>query len=188
MFKKILISTILAASLFAGEYDLDMSHSGVGFSIKHLMISNVKGKFKNFNGTFSFDEKKNIIQKLEGTVEVGSIDTEIQKRDEHLKSSDFFDAAKFPKMKLVMTKYIPGKKPKLVADLTIKNVTKSVTFDVDMGGYAEDPNGNEKVGFSLNGVINRKDFGLNWNKAMETGGFVVGDEVKISIDLEGNKK
>ncbi len=188
MLKKLMISAVLASGLFAGDYTLDMTHSGVGFSIKHLMISNVKGKFKSFNGNFSFDEKKNIIQKLDGTVEVMSIDTEIQKRDEHLKSADFFDAAQFPKMTLVMTKFIGGKKPKVIANLTIKNITKSVTFDADIGGYAEDPNGNEKVGFSLNGTINRKDFGLNWNKAMETGGFVVCDEVKISIDLEGNKK
>jgi len=188
MFKKIILSVALAISMFAGDYTLDQTHSGVSFSIKHLMVSNVKGKFKSFNGGFGFDEKKNIITKLDGTVDIFSLDTDIQKRDEHLKSPDFFDAAKYPKMSFVMTKFIPGKKPKLEGKLTIKDVTKVVVFDVDMGGAAVDPWGVKKVGFSLNGIINRKDFGLNWNKAMETGGFVVGDEVKISIDIEGNAK
>jgi polyisoprenoid-binding protein YceI len=188
MLKKFLLSTVAAAALFAGDYTLDMSHSGVGFSIKHLMVSNVKGKFKVYDGNFSYDEKAKKLTKLEGTVDVASIDTEIQKRDDHLRSADFFDAAKFPKMSLVMTKFIPGKKPKVEAKLTIKDVTKVVLFDADIGGAAVDPWGTKKAGFSLTGVINRKDFGLTWNKSLETGGFVVGEEVKISIDLEGNSK
>jgi polyisoprenoid-binding protein YceI len=188
MLKKIIISTALAAALFAGDYTLDMTHSGVGFSIKHLMVSNVKGKFKVYDGNFSFDEKAGKITKLEGVVDVASIDTEIQKRDDHLRSADFFDATKFPKMDFVMTKFTAGKKPKVEAKLTIKGVTKTVVFDADIGGAAVDPWGTKKAGFSLTGVINRKDFGLNWSKSLETGGFVVGDEVKLSIDLEGNAK
>jgi len=187
MFKKFLLSSVLAAALFAGDYSLDMSHSGVGFSIKHLMVSNVKGTFKTYDGAFSFDEKKNAITKLEGTVDVASVNTDIQKRDDHLRSADFFDAAKFPKMTFVMTKFTGGKKPKVEGKLTIKDVTKVVVFDAEIGGAAEFM-GTKKVGFSLTGNIKRKDFGLNWNKALETGGFVVGDDVKITIDLEGNEK
>lgn len=188
MFKKILLSAVLATTIFAGDYTLDVTHSSVGFSVKHLMVSNVKGKFKSYDGSFSFDEKKNIIQKFEGNVDVSSVDTDIQKRDEHLKSADFFDAAKYPKMKFVMTKFTPGKKAKMTGNLTIKETTKPVVFDVEIGGAAEDMQGNKKVGLSLNGVIKRKDFGLNWNKALESGGFVVGDDVKISIEIEGNEK
>ena len=188
MLKKLIVSTVLAASLFAGDYTLDMTHSGVGFSVKHLMVSNVKGKFKAFDGSFSFDEKTKAVTKLEGIVDVASIDTDIQKRDDHLRSADFFDAAKFPKMKFVMTKFINGKKPKIEGKLTIKDITKTIIFDADIGGAAVDPWGTKKAGFSFNGVINRKDFGLNWNKTLEAGGFVVGDEIKISIDLEGNEK
>ena len=188
MLKKILLSTALAAALFAGDYSLDMTHSEVGFNIKHLMISNVKGQFKSFDGNFSYDEKAKKITKLEGLVDVASITTGIDKRDEHLKSADFFDAAKYPKMYFVMTKFVPGKKPKVEGKLTIKDVTKTVVFDADIGGTAVDPYGNKKAGISLNGAINRQDFGLKWNKAMESGGFVVADEVKITIDLEGNAK
>ena len=188
MLKKILLSTLLAVSLFAGDYTLDMAHSGVSFSVKHLMISNVKGEFKKFTGTFSFDEKTNAITKLDGTVDVTTIDTGIGQRDKHLKSADFFDAEKYPKMTFVMTKFIPGKKPKVEGKLTIKTTTKDVVFDADIGGTAEDPNGNKKAAFSLYGVIKRQDYGLNWNKAMEAGGFVVGDDVKISIDLDGYQK
>ena len=188
MFKKLLLSAALAATLFAGDYTIDASHSSVNFSVKHLMVSNVKGDFKTFDGNFTFDEKAKTISKLEGIVDVASIDTGIAKRDDHLKSADFFDATKFPKINFVMTKYTAGKKPKLEGKLTMKGVTKVVSFDVDMGGAATDPYGNSKAGFSLNGTINRKDFGLNWNKTLESGGFVVGDDIKIVIDLEGNGK
>ncbi len=187
MLKKIMLSAVVAAiSLFAGDYTLDNTHSSVGFNIKHLMVSNVSGKFNTYSGVFGFDEKGNIITKLEGSVDVSSVNTGIDKRDEHLKSSDFFDAAKFPKMTFVMTKFIGGKKPKVEGKLTIKDTTKTVQFDADIGGMAIDPWGTKKVGFSLSGMISRKDYGLNWNKALETGGFVVGDAVKITIDIEGN--
>lgn len=188
MFKNSLLSIALAASLFAGDYVIDNSHSNIGFSVKHLAVSNVKGNFKAYDGNFSFDEKTKQITKLEGVVDVASVDTGIAKRDDHLKNADFFDAAKFPKMSFVMTKFIPGKKPKVEGKLTIKDVTKPVVFDVEIGGAATDPWGTKKAGFSLSGQINRKDFGLSWNKTMESGGFVVGEDVKLTIDLEGNSK
>lgn len=181
------LSSITALSLYAGDYSLDKSHSQVGFSVKHLGISNVKGYFKNFDGQYSLDEKTLTLTKLTGTVEVNSINTDIDKRDNHLKSADFFDVAKFPTMNLVMVKYKGNKNSgKLTANLTIKNVTKPVIFDVAIGGIAEWM-GTTKSSMTLTTKINRKDFGLTWNKTLETGGFVVGDEVKITIDIEGDK-
>lgn len=188
MFRKILLSTAIAAALFAGEYTLDSTHSSVNFSVKHLMVSSVKGDFKTFDGNFTFDEKAKKIIKLEGIVDAASVDTGIVKRDDHLRSADFFDVVKFPKMYFIMTKYIDGKKPKVEGKLTIKGITKVVVLDADIGGAVTDPNGNNKAGFSLNGAINRKDFGLTWNKALESGGFVVSDDIKITIDIEGNGK
>lgn len=178
---------VLCASAFAGDYTLDNSHSSVAFSVKHLMISNVKGKFNAFDGNFSFDEKTKKITKFEGTVDTASVDTGIQKRDDHLKSADFFDVAKFPKMKFVMTKFTPlkGGAAKIAGKLTIKNTTKPIVFDAQISEAVQDMAGDTRVGISLSSKINRKDFGLNWNKALETGGFVVGDEIKIDIELEG---
>lgn len=188
MLKKVLLSAVVAASLFAGDYVVDSAHSNVGFSVKHLAVSNVKGNFKTYDGNFSFDEKTKQITKLEGVVDVATVDTGIAKRDDHLKSADFFDAAKFPKMSFVMTKFIPGKKPKVEGKLTIKDVTKPVVFDVEIGGAATDPWGVKKAGFALSGQINRKDFGLTWNKVLETGSLAIGEEVKLAIDIEGNSK
>lgn len=186
----IFTATVFGVSAFAADYELDKSHSSVGFSIKHLMISNVKGKFKNFDGSFSVDDKSGKLTKLEGTAEVASIDTDIQKRDEHLKSPDFFDAVKYPKMNFVMSKFTPTKtgKGKIAGNLTIRGTTKPVVFDAEVSKAVEDMSGNKKLAVSMSAKINRKDFGLNWNKAMEAGGFVVGDEVSISIELEGTAK
>ncbi len=181
---------VFGVSSFAADYELDKSHSSVGFSIKHLMISNVKGKFKNFDGNFSVDDKSGRLTKLEGAVEVASIDTDIQKRDDHLRSGDFFDAAKHPKMTFVMGKFTPTKsgKGKISGNLTIRGTTKPVVFDAEVSKAVEDMYGNKKIGVAMSAKINRKDFGLNWNKAMEAGGFVVGDEVSISVELEGTAK
>lgn len=181
---------VFGVSSFAADYELDKSHSSVGFSIKHLMISNVKGKFKNFDGNFSVDDKSGRLTKLEGAVEVASIDTDIQKRDDHLRSGDFFDAAKHPKMTFVMSKFTPTKsgKGKISGNLTIRGTTKPVIFEAEVSKAVEDMYGNKKIGVAMSAKINRKDFGLNWNKAMEAGGFVVGDEVSISVELEGTAK
>lgn len=185
-----LAALLLGASVFATDFELDGSHSSVGFSVKHLMVSNVKGKFKKFDGNFSYDEKSKKISALEGIVETASVDTDIQKRDDHLRSADFFDSAKFPKMNFVMTKYTPLKagKAKVAGNLTIKGITKPVIFDAEVSSPVKDPWGGTRIGMTLTSQINRKDFGLNWNKALEAGGFVVGDEIKISVELEGIAK
>lgn len=189
-FKTILLASLICGSAFATEFGLDSTHSSVGFSVKHLMVSNVKGKFNVFDGNFSVDGKTNRLTRFEGLVDVSSVDTDVQKRDDHLKSPDFFDVVKYPKMSFVMSKFTPlkGSKSKVIGNLTIKNITKSVVFDTQTSQIVKDMQGNDRIGITLNSKINRKDFGLNWNKALETGGFVVGDEIKINVELEGIAK
>ena len=177
-----LISILAAGALFAGTYNVDKSHSNVGFKVKHLMISNVSGKFDKFNGSFEYDEKTNTLKKLTGEAEVASINTENEKRDGHLKSADFFDAANHPKLTFTLDK-VDG--DKAYGKLTMRGVTKDVELDLENNGTVTDPWGNKRVGLELTGKINRKDFGLNWNKALEAGGVVVGETVKLEVTLEG---
>lgn len=189
--KRISLLTILStlfltlSLLHADNYMLDKSHSSVTFKVKHMMISNVNGIFKDFDAVIGFDEKSKKLTKLEGTVQVASIDTGIEKRDNHLRSDDFFAADKHPTMTFKMAKVTDDA---VTGDLTIRGITKTVSFDLDFGGVATDPWGNERMGFELSGKINRKEFGLTWNKALETGGVLVGDTVKMTIAVEAIKK
>ncbi|MBV5321884.1 MAG: polyisoprenoid-binding protein [Sulfuricurvum sp.] len=184
--KKSLFATVMATLMIgsscvsAAVYKVDPSHSTVGFKVKHMMISTVTGKFGNFSGTYDLD--KGVFKSLSGAIKADSIDTGIVKRDDHLRSADFFDVAKFGDITFVMSS---ATKSKMTGNLTIHGITKKVVLDVDMGGVVEDPWGNQRSGFVLNGKINRKDFGLNWNKAIEAGGVVVGDEVKMVVEIEG---
>ena len=184
--KKTFLATVLAGLLLgstglsAALYKVDPSHSTVGFKVKHMMISTVTGKFGNFSGSYDLD--KGQFKSLKGEIKSASIDTGIVKRDDHLRSADFFDATKFGDITFVMTS---ASKDKMIGNLTIRGITKKVTLDIDMGGTVTDPWGNERSGFVLNGQVNRRDFGLNWNKAIEAGGVVVGDEVKLVIEIEG---
>lgn len=173
----VLMSTTMAS---AALYKVDPSHSTVGFKVKHMMISTVTGKFNNFNGTY--DLEKGFFKSLSGKIKADSIDTGITKRDDHLRSADFFDVANFGDITFVMTS---ATKSKMTGNLTIRGVTKKVTMNIEMGGVVEDPWGNQRSGFVLSGKINRKDFGLNWNKAIEAGGVVVGDEVQLVVEIEG---
>lgn len=179
----ILASLLSAGTLFGGNYNVDVSHSNVAFKVKHMMVSNVKGQFDTFSGTFEYDEKTKSLVALHGEVDVNSIDTQIEKRDAHLKGEDFFDVAKYPSMSLTLVKV---KGDKAYVKLTMHGVTKEIEMELETSGAViKDPWGNTRTGLSLSGVINRKDFGLNWNKVMEAGGVVVGEDVKISIELEG---
>ena len=168
----VLMSTTMAS---AALYKVDPSHSTVGFKVKHMMISTVTGKFNNFNGTY--DLEKGVFKSLSGNIKADSIDTGITKRDDHLRSADFFDVANFGDITFVMTS---ATKSKMTGNLTIRGVTKKVTMNIEMGGVVEDPWGNQRSGFVLSGKINRKDFGLNWNKAIEAGGVVVGTKYSWS--------
>ena len=183
-------SFAIALSAQAADYKIDPDHSTVGFKIKHLAISSVPGRFTEFGGTFSFDPAKIESSKAEVKVGVKSINTEQTKRDNHLRGPDFFNVEAHPDMTFKTTKIEPGSKDefKAVGELTINGVTKPVTLDVTFGGAAKDPFGNERAAFSATTKINRKDFGLTWNKALESGGLLVGEDVNISIEVEGIKQ
>lgn len=179
----VLASMLSVGTLFAGTYNVDVDHSDVAFKVKHMMISNVKGQFDKYSGTFEYDEKTNTLQSLKGTVDVNSINTQNAKRDTHLKSADFFDVKKYPLMTLTLTK-VEG--DTAYTQLTLHGITKEVKMELELSGRViKDPWGNSRTGLSLSGKINRKDFGLNWNQMIEAGGVMVGDIVKISIELEG---
>jgi polyisoprenoid-binding protein YceI len=183
---KIISLSFLSLSLAsATPYTLDDSHTQVGFSVKHLMITNVKGEFKTYNADIDFDAKTKKFKTFKADVETKSVDTGIEKRDEHLRSEDFFLSEKFPKMTFVMKSYkADGNKGKMSGDLTIKDVTKAVTLDVDDIATVKDFQGNNRVGFTLKGKINRVDYGLKWNKALEAGGLAVSEEVKILVEIQ----
>ena len=183
---KVIYLSILSLSLAnATPYSLDDSHTQVGFSVKHLMITNVKGEFKTYNADIDFDAKTKKFNGFKADIETKSIDTGIEKRDEHLRSEDFFLSEKFPKMTFVMKSYkSDGNKGIMSGDLTIRDVTKSVTLDVEDIATVKDFQGNNRVGFTLKGKINRMDYGLKWNKALETGGLAVSEEVKILVEIE----
>lgn len=190
---KYLISCVALLSLpltaFAAKYEIDSSHSNVAFKIKHLTISNVSGKFAEFSGTYNFDPAQMDKSNVEAEITVASITTNQQKRDDHLRSEDFFDAQKFPKItyKSKSVTKTGEKTFKVEGDLTIHGITKSVPLEVTFEGAAKDPWGNDRTGFSAVAHINRKDFGMTWNKLIETGGLVVGEDVTINLEVEGNK-
>ena len=190
----IVAAALVAAPAFAhaGQFEIDPSHSSVSFTVKHLMISNVRGEFGKVKGTASWEKPDYSDAKVDVTVDATTIDTRDAKRDGHLKSPDFFDVAKFPTLSF-KSKRVEKAKEKghitLVGDLTIHGVTKEVAFDVT-GPSPEQktPFNTIAVGAEARAKINRKDFGLNWNKALEAGGVVVGEEVNIEINLEMDKK
>lgn len=164
----------------------DVSHSSLGFSISHMVVSETEGRFNLFNGKVVSKNDDFTDAQIDFTVEVKSVNTENQKRDDHLKGPDFFDAEKFPKMTFKSTSFkkISDKNYKLEGDLTIKGVTKKATFDVVYNGQAKSPYGKILAGFKATGKINRFDYGLTWSKSLDTGGLMVGDEVAITVKLE----
>lgn len=178
-----------ASSVLAADFVVDPSHSRIGFSVRHL-VSKVPGEFKDYEGSFSFDEKKPEASKASFTIKAASINTNFEKRDEHLRSPDFFNTAKHPTLTFVSKKVAPaGKgKYKLQGDITIAGVTKPVTFEVEYAGTAKDPWGGTRAGFTAVSKVNRKDFGMVWNKALDSGGFILGDDVEIKLDLEAIQK
>ncbi len=167
-------------------WSLDMSHSEITFAVKHMMISTVRGKFNTFSGTVDFNESDPTLSTVDVSVDLASVDTRDAKRDGHLTSPDFFDVANYPTMtfKSTSVKKISDTQAKLTGDLTIRGVTKPVTLDVTYNGQAKSPWGMTSAGFSATGKLNRKDFGLEWNMALETGGVLVGEEVSIVIEAE----
>ena len=169
-------------------WKLDPSHSTVEFSAKHLMITNVKGRITDVEGTIHMNQKDLQNSSVEATLKATSLDTRIDQRDQHLRSADFLDVEKYPEIKFRSTR-IQGDKQsfKLIGDLTIRDVTKPITLDVEFEGETKDPWGGDRVGFSASGKIDRRDFGLTWNQALETGGLVLGNDIKIGLEVQAVK-
>jgi polyisoprenoid-binding protein YceI len=172
------------------KWVVDSSHSSIEFSIKHMMIAKVKGRFNSFEAQIEADPLDLTTADINFSIDVASIDTRNSDRDAHLRSADFFDVEKNPKITFQATKIVPKSEGEyeVTGDLTIRGVTRSETFTVTFEGSGKDPWGNEKAGFSGYGTIKRSDYGLTWNAVLETGGVLVGDEVKISLEIEAVKE
>ena len=170
----------------ATTWNIDNSHSNVKFSVSHLVISDVEGAFKSFNGTIQTSKSDFSDAQIDFSIDINSINTDNEGRDTHLKSDDFFNAEKFPQMTFKGTSFtkLSGNKYALEGDLTIRDVTKKIKFDVTYGGTVKDPWGNTKAGFKVKGIINRFDYNLKWNTLTEAGGALVGKEVEIVLNLE----
>lgn len=188
MFFAVLIFSVTAHS--QTKWSLDNSHSNVKFTVTHLVISEVDGYFKTFDGSMVSSKPDFTDAKIEFSVDVNSINTDNEMRDNHLKGDDFFNAEKFPKMKFTSLEFkkINDKKYELTGNLTIRDVTKKVKFDVVYGGQTKDPWGNQKAGFKAKTTVNRLEYGLKWNTLTEAGGAVVGPDVDITINVEFAKE
>lgn len=171
----------------AATYVLDKSHCNIGFSVKHMVISNVKGKFDDFEGSFDFDDAKKNINSAQASIKTASVNTGDQKRDEHLRGAEFFNAEQFPEITFALknSRSLGGGKMQVTGDLTIHGVTKAVTLTGEFLGTANDPWGNKRAGFTAEGEIVRADYGMTWNKLLDGGGLVVGDKVKLQVEIEG---
>ncbi len=170
-------------------WDIDVSHSAIQFSVRHMVISKVHGRFAKWSGAVQLDEADLTRSSVEVTIDAASIDTQVADRDTHLKSPDFLDVAKYPRLTF-RSKRIEkaGGGYRVVGDLDLHGVVKEVALDADFAGTGKDPWGNQRAGFSAKASLDRKDFGLTWNAALEAGGVLVGEKVEISIELEAVKK
>ena len=190
MLKKLLLIAallmLIAQSGFAASYKIDPAHSEVGFTVDHLMIFKVSGFFTEFAGTIEADPTTKTLSKVSATIQTTSVDTRIEKRDNHLRSPDFFDVAKYPEMTFVSKKIEgSGTGVKVHGDLTIRGTTKPIVLAGSFQGQNKDAWGNVRAGFAAKAKISREEFGLTWNKLLETGGVTVGDEVEINLQVQG---
>jgi polyisoprenoid-binding protein YceI len=187
------LTLLLAAASLAATaqtYQIDSAHSSAGFSVKHMMVTNVSGKFSNVKGAIVYDEKNLAASSVSASVDVNTVNTNESKRDAHLKAPDFFDAAKYPTMEFKSTKvYKAGGIVKVDGNLTLHGVTKPVTLTLtEISPEVKHPMGGLVRGAVATTKINRKDFGLTWNKTLETGGLMVGDEVTVTLEIEASRK
>lgn len=184
------LATAAPVATTASTWEVDTAHSEVGFKVRHLAVSNVRGNFTKFSGTVKLDEKNIANSSVVVTVDTRSVNTNNQKRDKHLRSSDFFDADRYPEMKFVSTRVRKsGDGLEVTGNLTLHGVTKPITLAVEgPTGEVKDPWGKTRRGATARVTINRQDFGLRWSKTLETGGLVVGNDVKIELEVELIKK
>ena len=168
------------------NWSFDLSHSSINFWVRHLMVSKVHGRFGQWTGSLSLDEKDPSASRLEVEIDAASIDTREPARDTHLRSADFFDVEKYPRLTFKSTSIKEAAEGhyEVQGDLTLHGITKPVVLEVEHAGRINDPYGGVRAGFSAKGSLHRKDFGLNWNKAIEAGGVAVGDKIEISIEIE----
>jgi polyisoprenoid-binding protein YceI len=181
--------TLVVANAYSAEYEIDAAHSEVGFRTKHV-VGKVPGRFTKFRGSFTYDVKNPKAWKAEAVIDVDSINTDNEKRDAHLKGADFFDAPKYSSITFKSTKVdsVNGDKAKLYGDLTMHGVTKPVVLDLEIGGVDKDPWGNETAAFTAKTTINRKDWGIVWNKKLDSGGLLVGENIEITLEISGMPK
>jgi polyisoprenoid-binding protein YceI len=186
----IAIVVALPVLAHADTWQIDSSHTSVEFTVRHMMISNVKGQFQKTTGTITANGNDPASAKIDVTIDASSVDTRVERRDAHLKSPDFLDVAKFPTITFKSTKVEAAGPNKwtMTGDLTIHGVTRPVVLDVEGSGSPIQVMGHTRAGASATTKIKRSDFGLTWNKALETGGVLVGDDIAISIDLEAVKQ
>lgn len=181
---------LTATAAFAGEnFVIDRSHSSTAFKVRHL-IARTSGRFTDFSGTVNLDKAKMVNSTVEFTINAASIDTDNESRDKHLRSADFFDVEKFPTItfKSKSIRQVSKDKFQVTGDFTMKGVTKTIVLPVDFTGIVRDPGGNERAGFSTSFTLNRKDYGIVWNRSLDEGGVLLGDDVDVTIDLETVKK
>lgn len=171
-------------------HTIDASHSHIDFSVKHMMVSTVKGRFKSFSGEVEIDDANPTASKVDVTIETASIDTGAEQRDGHLRSADFFDAEKYPTITFTSKKVEPlgDDKYRVTGDLTVHGVTREIPLEITREGVAQNMYGKQVQAFSAALSISRKDFGLEWNVALESGGWLVSDQVKVSLDIEAVEK
>jgi polyisoprenoid-binding protein YceI len=173
----------------SGEYTLDPAHSRLGFVARHAMVTKVRGAFNDVTGTGSFDAADPSRSHLEVTIQAKSIDTRNEDRDAHLRSNDFFDMDQYPEIRFVSTAVEPVDESnyRVTGDLTIKGVTKPVTIDLEYTGFVQDPFGNQRLGLEGSVVVNRKDWGVSWNAALEAGGMLVSEKVTLELEVSAIK-
>ena len=177
---------ILTQPVFAATYAVDLDHTSVSFKIRHI-LSYVQGHFRQFEGSIDYEPGKPETWKAEGVIQAASIDTNVEPRDKHLRSADFFDVEKYPTLSFKTVKVLEASDTaaKLEGLLTLHGVEKPIVLDVEIYGVAKDPWGNTRASFTVTTSLNRKDYGLTWNKTVETGQVLVGEEVKITLEVEG---
>jgi polyisoprenoid-binding protein YceI len=184
-------STTTGLEQLTGTYDIDPAHSSLEFAAKHAMVTTVRGRFSDFTGTLRIDAQDPSTSSAEVAVKMDSLDSRSDQRDEHLRGADFFDIATHPEMTFRSTRAAAGKRDgeyRLWGDLTIKGVTREVELELEFTGAAQDPWGNTRVGFEGHATVNRKEWGLNWNVALEAGGLLVSEKVKLNLDVSAVKR
>jgi polyisoprenoid-binding protein YceI len=168
------------------KWNIDTAHSGINFTVRHMVVSKVRGRFAKYSGTLDLDERDLTGSNVDVAIDVSSIETGVADRDTHLRSPDFLDAEKFPEIRFRSTsiEQLGSDRYRVIGNLTIRDVTRTVSLDAEFGGRAKDPWGNERAGFVAKTAVDRKDFGLTWNQVLEAGGVLVGDRVEIELDVQ----